>query len=112
MASRTAMENLLQEAGYTRRQAVRLCSVLDNAAIPGMAADDLYSAIALWRHRLSENGIGVEKFLATPKKLKGVSTAFGEVCQHVQELARDQLKLWPSEWDDTIRQENVNHPGN
>lgn len=45
----TALENLLQQAGYGRRKAAKLAAVIDSAAIPGMSADDLFSAFTRWR---------------------------------------------------------------
>jgi hypothetical protein len=49
MSQITALENLLQQAGYGKRRAAKLAEVIDAAAIPGMSGDDLYVAFLRWK---------------------------------------------------------------
>jgi type II secretory pathway component PulF len=49
MSQITALENLLQQAGYGKRRSARLAEVIDAAAIPGMTGDDLYVAFMRWK---------------------------------------------------------------
>lgn len=49
MSERTALEDLLRQAGFGKRKAFRLAEIIDAVAIPGMSADDLYTAFIRWR---------------------------------------------------------------
>jgi hypothetical protein len=57
----TALEVLLQEAGYSQRRASLMAAWIDQAAIRGMSADDLYSAFTTWKRKsgLSESRLRV-----------------------------------------------------
>lgn len=50
MSQVTALENLLAQSGYGKRRSKALAEVIDAMSIPGMSADDLYTAFVRWKH--------------------------------------------------------------
>lgn len=51
MSQVTALENLLQQSGYGKRRSSALAQVIDAMGIPGMSADDLFTAFIRWKHQ-------------------------------------------------------------
>lgn len=50
MSQATALENLLAQSGYGKRRSRALAEVIDAMSIPGMSADDLFTAFVRWKH--------------------------------------------------------------
>jgi len=92
MALQTALESLLQQAGYSSRRASRLAEWIDHAAIPGMSADDLYAAFIQWRRKTS----------LSEAKLKGLgridaatNEAVFEIQKNAEKILADRLRYQP-----------------
>lgn len=94
MAFLTAMECLLQEAGYSRRRAGQLSRLLDSAQIPGMCADDLYAALTLWQRKFRIDNENLSEIFREPQVFRRASRSLNTVCEAVRVATSAQLHLF------------------
>lgn len=86
----TALEVLLQEAGYSAKRAELLATWIDQAAISGMSADDLYSAFMQWKRKTGMSESKVRRL--TSVKGKAAQDHVDAIKQEVFALAEEARK--------------------
>lgn len=81
---KTALEVLLQEAGYSARRSELMANWIDQAAIRGMSADDLFSAFTAWKRKQLVSEAVVRRFT------KSAGYASNEALNQIRQEILDQ----------------------